>query len=210
MKSYNNDNLGFLPRGFVTRVSAVVFGGILCSYPYWGSSVANFLFVTLPSAKRLLLTPECLFVVLNAIIAFLIGGSRQEGSNPSVPQSEDIYEEYIEIRSRSLGKVSSFSNGWSHAGTKIVTVNDPVVDKVIEDKKVGLERGTQDAEKPIDGDNQDGGNEGEDHDNSGENADEDDHEDGGLGADELNKRVEEFIAKVNQQWWMEARSVVCA
>ncbi|KAI4385319.1 hypothetical protein MLD38_003360 [Melastoma candidum] len=213
MKSYNNDNLRFLPRRLVTRFSATVFGSILCSYPYWGPSVCNFLFVTLPCAIRLLLTPECLFFLLNAIISFLIWGSRLEGSDLSMPRPKDAYEEYIE-RSRSLGSVSSFPNDGSSTGTKAVTINDPVVDKVMEDKERGLEPGTQDAENSIGDDNQNGGDEGEVSDSSHVNVDadeqDDEDEDDGLGADELNKRAEEFIAKVNQQRWREARSVVCA
>lgn len=39
--------------------------------------------------------------------------------------------------------------------------------------------------------------------------DDEDQEEAGLPAEELNKRVEEFIARVNKQRWLEARSSIC-
>lgn len=136
----------------------------------------HFLSITLPHIKSTFLHPKCLFIVVNAIVVFLIGESRLRAL-PSSP-ADDLYVEYIDRISR---------------GNKGFKVHDAVPQKkndkgrdskkdfVKEDRRVE-EVGAEGTRKLVE-------------------KDKDEEE---LPAEELNRRVEAFIARVNKRRSLEA------
>ncbi|KAG8365853.1 hypothetical protein BUALT_Bualt17G0015100 [Buddleja alternifolia] len=68
------------------------------SYPFWFPSVKHFLF-SLPNNISLFFNAKCLFIVGNLIVFILIGESKLTQSSTKSPTS-DIYDEYV-ARSRS-------------------------------------------------------------------------------------------------------------
>ncbi|XP_057495572.1 uncharacterized protein LOC130780577 [Actinidia eriantha] len=156
-------------------LTAFVFA-LFCSYPFWFpclcSCVKHFAFVSLPNLMSLFFCPKCLFIVGNAIIAFLVGESklaclrsspateiREEASTHTGDKEERLKMDFAE---ESANKIE---------------------DKYMVESVIG-------EVKPRDNDG---------------NGQENEEEECGLpSTEELNKRVEDFIAKVNRQRWLEA------
>ncbi|KAL4271723.1 hypothetical protein GQ457_13G006050 [Hibiscus cannabinus] len=158
------------------------------------SSMEHFLLTSLPCIWSSFFNPKCLFIVVNVIVIFLVGESRVViGSNKS-PVGGDVYDEYVE---RSRSKVRGIEAGSSEdkgidCKEEIVTCESESTDDVIRCEPESKEERTCE-------------NVGE------ENGNEivEDEQVVELPAEELNKRVEEFIARVNKQRWMEAQLLVC-
>ncbi|XP_030527627.1 uncharacterized protein LOC115738951 [Rhodamnia argentea] len=148
------------------------------------SYLDHFLSVTLPRLESTFLHPKCLFLVVNAIVMFLIGESRLRAL-PSSP-ADDLYTEYV--RQVSQGK-------------KDFKVYDPVPRK-----KNNKER---DSKKNFIGENQEVEEVREERTRTLlEKGKEEEEEE--LPAEELNRRVEAFIARVNKRRRLEARTLTCA
>ncbi|KAK6149842.1 hypothetical protein DH2020_017367 [Rehmannia glutinosa] len=76
------------------------------SYSFWFPSIKHLILFSLPeNINSYFSDPKCLFIVANLIIFILIGESKLLRSSNSSPAS-DIYDEYI-ARSRSCPKVKS-------------------------------------------------------------------------------------------------------
>ncbi|CAL9192134.1 uncharacterized protein LOC135613899 [Musa acuminata AAA Group] len=137
----------------------VVALGLFLSCLNWLPYLRLFFLVSLPNVSSVVFGPNCLFVVSNIIIIFLVGESRLTRQ----PPRPDVYEEYVKRRRGLHGAACS-------------------------------EAKEAEAEKGCDG--QEGvGRERE--------------EEKGLPAEELNRRVEDFIAKVNMQRKLEPRMLIC-
>ncbi|TXG54405.1 hypothetical protein EZV62_019661 [Acer yangbiense] len=78
---------------FIYSLTALAFSLILSS-PFWFPSMKAFLFVSLPKAGFVLLSPKVLFIVGNLIVVVLVGESRFFAPKPS-PASNVYYDEYI-------------------------------------------------------------------------------------------------------------------
>ncbi|GFS33937.1 hypothetical protein Acr_00g0031370 [Actinidia rufa] len=127
----------------------------------------------------LFFNPKCLFIVGNAIIAFLVGESKLACLRSS-PATE-ICEEAS-----------------THTEDKEERLNTDFVEESankIEDKYM--------AESVI------GEVKARDNDGDGNGQENEEEECGLPSTEELNKRVEDFIAKVNRQRWIEARLDDC-
>ncbi|KAI3456347.1 hypothetical protein Pfo_013010 [Paulownia fortunei] len=74
------------------------------SYPFWLPSMKHLLF-SLPNNISFIFNAKCFFIVANLIIFILMGESKLARSSYSSPAS-DIYDEYV-ARSRSCPKVNS-------------------------------------------------------------------------------------------------------
>ncbi|XP_004310226.1 PREDICTED: myelin transcription factor 1-like [Fragaria vesca subsp. vesca] len=210
---------------------------LFCSYshsfPNSFYAIKHLLFNSLPNTWSWFVNPSCLFVVVNCIVVFLIGESRIMSRKQSLSPVDHVYDEYV-ARTRSLRGRPSTTVQEIKKQEKIVlmTMDDPK-----EDNANGIEDHTEVNEVlPLKEDSGDGhdedfeeceGNvtENEIHDEEEEekeileeeNEQEDDKEQEkeeeeeeaiGIPADELNKRVEDFIARVNKQRWLEARFLV--
>ncbi|PON45277.1 Transmembrane protein [Parasponia andersonii] len=190
----------------------------LCSYPFWfsslTSSIKHLVFISLPNICSSFLNPKCLFIVFNVIVAFLVGESKLLSSQSS--PTTDIYSDYVE-RSRSLRGQRDFTTTDPHEEKKEerkleIDVNKESENRVYEDKEVVLivapneerhdEKLLEEEEKFQEAENND------DYDDQQEKDGEEESE--GLPTDELNKRVEEFIARINKQRWLEARMLICS
>ncbi|KAF5185370.1 hypothetical protein FRX31_025042 [Thalictrum thalictroides] len=142
--------------------------------------------------KTYISSPKCLFILCNIIVVVLIGESKLVGGSKSSPTT-DIYDEYMN-RSIALRKVrNSSSTTIVKKKEKVVrmdTVDDnvkqsgydeAVYEEVVEGDKGGVVVEEEASEKKLEID---------------EKLD--------LPAEELNKRVEDFIARVNKQRRLEA------
>ncbi|KAG5249670.1 hypothetical protein OIU76_003681 [Salix suchowensis] len=197
---------------------------LLCSFPLWFpslcSSMKQFLSLSIPYKYPSFFGPKCLFILLNVIVVFLVGQSRLDGSHSS-PAGE-IYDEYVE-RSWSLRGVSAHLDMEEESQLEMNLVDQ---ETNIQDKEVVLEE--EAAELTYKGDKEVALKEedaGEVHELTSKGnkdaheevkVEEDKHEkkeiseeESGLPPEELNRRVEEFIARVNRQRWLEAQLLVC-
>ena len=199
MKRYNyNDN--FL-LSLIQYSLLLVLLGLFLSSPLWlptlCSSTKLFFIESLPMVVGIVLGPKCLFLVFNLIIVFLVGESRLSSSSAK----PDIYEEYV-THTKSLERVSSSED----KGYEVAVVSPLVEDKKEneeEDEKEEEEEEKEEGKKEERVLNEEEGEEEE----FGE--DKEAREERGLPAEELNKRVEDFIARVNKQRRLEARMLVC-
>lgn len=210
---------------------------LLCSCFYGISSLNctmnHFLFTSLPNISAFFVKPKCLFIVVNVIVVFLVGESRLFDSKLS--PASDLYDEYVE-RSHSLrGQYYGTSRDWKAKRNSETDDNDGYIKQSLfssthEDRSNILPEEKEDQRKlemiliedmstnMIEGKevmkDQDQDQEGEekDHQVKGEvdQEDDEDQEMGGLPAEELKKRADEFIARVNKQMWLEANLMVCA
>ncbi|KAJ8759223.1 hypothetical protein K2173_006683 [Erythroxylum novogranatense] len=154
--------------------------------------------------------PKWLFIVVNVIVVYLVGESKLLGSPTySCSSSAEIYEEYVE-RSKSFRRSSVSSRPQTTEQSKLelnLVENRPVfVDEKeegillpAEDKHQVPEEEQEEEEKEKDREVE------EDCEEQEEKVGE---EEIGLPADELNKRVEEFIARINKQRWLEEKLLV--
>lgn len=195
-------------RGELVLVSNLVFHSLiavmtcsfLCSYPFWfsyqSSSTNYFLFIFLPKFWTSFLSPKCLFVVVNIIVIFLLGESKLLGSNSS--QDIDIYTKYVE-RSREL-RLSKVQEK-KEVNKLEIKLNEDSGKRVDHECKEFIC-----VEVPKEEDFKKSGNtiiSDEQHDRDG--ADQESE----FSDEEINRRAEEFIARVNKRRWLEARALVC-
>ncbi|CAI0381326.1 unnamed protein product [Linum tenue] len=152
------------------------------------SPTKQFFFLHLPYILSCLSSPKCVFLLVNVIVVFLVGESRLSGYNNSRRSSStsDFYDEYIR-RARaqrksitsSSSEIASIESETSEQEEQQVLVN--------EDAKNGDEVEEQVEEKI-------------------EAAVEEVEAKG--GGDELNRRIEDFIARVNRRRQLEIQSLV--
>lgn len=165
---------------------------LFCSSPFWFpspfSSLKLFLFVSLPKISSFFLSSKFLFIVGNLIIIVLVGESKFFASN-CPPVSDVYYDEYIN-RKRSLQTSSTVEEKKERKVQK--TFKEKAI-KISEDggkiEKKGWGKGHFQEEK-------------EREDTCGE-------DELSLPTDELNKRADDFIARVNEQMRLEARLRIC-
>jgi hypothetical protein len=173
----------------------------------------NFLFTSLPNISSFFVNPKCLFIVVNVIVVFLVGESKIVSSNSS-PVNE-LYDKQVEMsqslrgnstleegKERKMEMNSDAYDGCSKRNQSLKgdsTLLEKKEERKLEmnlmedsvDRIAGKEMKKEDVK--VDDDDDDDG-EGEEE---------------GLPAEELNKRADEFIARVNKQIWLEAKLLVC-
>lgn len=206
---------------------------LFCSYSYSFPNsfytIKHLVFNSLPNTWSCFLNPSCLFVVVNFIVVFLIGESRLSGKQSS-PAAE-IYDEYV-ARAQSLRRRPSTTFQETKKEERIVVeMDDPKEENAngIEDHKqvdeellkeendghdeefeecqeIGIEN-KKDEEEEEEKEKEKEKKELE-HEQEQEEEQEEEEEAVGMPAEELNKRVEDFIARVNKQRWLEARFLV--
>ncbi|KAM0962225.1 hypothetical protein ACFX13_021809 [Malus domestica] len=216
-QNYNKSNQ-FLYSLIVHALIAVTCS-LLCSYSYSFPSlhtIKHLLFISLPNSWSGFINPKCLFIVVNFIVVFLIGESRLSSGKQSSPVTE-MYNEYVE-RSRNLRRPLSTFREKKEERTLPEMLN-PINKgnaESIEDKEV--DEGKQDDKHDHDHDEEDfkecGENDEEEKEEEKmegkmEEKEEREEDEALMPAEELNKRVEDFIARVNKQRWLEARYLVC-
>lgn len=218
MNSYINKS-NFLHNLILHSLTALTCS-LLFSYPYWFPclcfSMKHFLFISLPNISAFFVNPKCLFIVVNVIVVFLIGESKLVGSNSS--PVDELRDEYVE-RSRSLrGHYSGTTTlqemrkeERSSESTLIISTTGYRREEIGEEeerklrKKNFIEDGTVNRIecKEVKEEEKEEVVKAEGDDEEGE------EEDGLMPAEELKKRAEEFIARVNKQMWLEAKLFVC-
>lgn len=159
---------------------------LLVSYPYWlpclCSSIKHFLFSSIPNVWSSLVNPKSLFVVGNVIVVFLVGESKIVGPRCSSPIVENL-DCQQSFRSSDSEQTKEEDGNRGRCLIEESTKGD---DEVTEVK----ERKTEEEQEVMEGDG------------------EKEEEEAGLPAEELRKRVEEFIARVNKQRWLEGKEFV--
>uniref|UniRef100_A0A2P2IJX2 Uncharacterized protein LOC8269195 n=1 Tax=Rhizophora mucronata TaxID=61149 RepID=A0A2P2IJX2_RHIMU len=158
---------------------------LFCSSPFWFPSLIChmkiLIFVSLPKITSVCLSPKSLFILGNLIVIALIWESKFLASSYLPTCDENIGQK------RSSSKISS-NNFEGKSGDK--TENSKACDL--------------DGRRKIEG-------KGRGEGNLKLEEKEDFHEEDELGlpAEELNKRADDFIARVNRQRMLEARLMLC-
>ncbi|KAF9606590.1 hypothetical protein IFM89_026852 [Coptis chinensis] len=204
MNKYKKSSTQFL-KALILYCSTALICSILCLSPFWlpslYASIKAFLFVSVPNFGVLFINPKCLFIVSNVIVILLIGESKFLSSKSS-PDTE-IYDEYVK-RSSSLRR-HPCSEEIEVKETKLevclVEENENKVIRVVEEEgEVKEEKG---------GEEDDEEKEGEVKEKEHEKEEAFDGEDElGLPTEELNRKVEDFIEKINNQRKLEARQLL--
>ncbi|EEF51748.1 conserved hypothetical protein [Ricinus communis] len=154
------------------------------------SSIKLFLFISLPKISSTLLNSKIIFIVGNLIIILLIGESKFFTSN-SIPAATDAYyNEYVN-RKRGLRNSSTLEEKKATNTNTSFKENASKSCEGVKKIKVEVwdEGNSEVAEK--------------------EREDLDGEEEISLPAEELNKRADDFIARVNRQRMQEARLLLC-
>ncbi|KAL6983947.1 hypothetical protein U1Q18_017320 [Sarracenia purpurea var. burkii] len=196
MKNYKI--LQFLNNLTLYSLIALICALFCSSYPVWfpqlSSSQKLSVFFSLPNLRSFFFTPKCVFLVFNAIIVFLVGESKIANSHSS--QAGEVYDnQNVETTTP------------SEDSTNLEQKDEPLelnfmqeCAKKIEDKCTVTVQKEIIEEKEEDDD---------DEEEEKEEEGEEDDEECGLPTEELNKRVEDFIARVNRQRWVEGRLEDC-
>ncbi|PIA51036.1 hypothetical protein AQUCO_01100096v1 [Aquilegia coerulea] len=176
--------------------SLIVIGCILfCSSPLWLPPIYSFmkifLFVYVPYMKTYISSPKCLFILCNIIVVVLIGESKLVGSKSS--PTTDIYDEYLS-RSVSLRESRNTTTLVKKKNNKEEVIRMDAFENV---KQSGYDEGLY--EEMVEGVKR-GGGEDKTSDEKNLNID----EKLVLPTEELNRRVEDFIARINKQRRLEA------
>ncbi|KAA8528945.1 hypothetical protein F0562_033567 [Nyssa sinensis] len=138
---------------------------------------------------------KCLFIVGNVIIVFLVGESKFSGSFSSLVT--EIYDEYVE-RSQSL-QASSMLREKKEGGKLEMNLTDHQENlNMIQEEKHIVEKAKEERIKDDHEEEEASAAVAEERDEQEEKE-----EESGLPVDELNRRVEDFIARVNRQRWLE-------
>ncbi|KAL5726888.1 hypothetical protein ACHQM5_000133 [Ranunculus cassubicifolius] len=166
---------------------------LLCSTPFWLPSLVSsskaFIFVSVPSIGALLFTPKCLFVVCNIIIIILIGESKYVGSSSST--DNEIYHEYVK-------RTATVRTQPKPEKQEVVDTKFEITTIAEEKENINEEQGNGGEANEVETVKEDEFGDGEEK-----------EEDVALPAEELNKKFDDFIAKVNNQRRLEARQLVC-
>ncbi|CAN1137228.1 hypothetical protein LINPERHAP2_LOCUS9923 [Linum perenne] len=154
---------------------------------FWYSHTKEFVSQHVPDLMSCLSSHKCVFLLVNAIVVFLlVGESRLERligwSESSSSPVDDVYDEYIR-RSRAVREES------------VVVVSPPPVDETTSLFHVEVE--AADEAIPVHDEVEEDDEMASFHD--AEVDDDVEKEEEKIGGDELNKRIEEFIARVNRQ-----------
>ncbi|OMO55067.1 hypothetical protein COLO4_36213 [Corchorus olitorius] len=191
-KSKKSKKQQLLDKFFMYTVIAFTCS-IFCSSPFWvpylSSSMKGFFFVSVPKMGSILYSPKLLFLVGNLIVVLLIGESKFFASEYSL-SGDAYYDEYVD-RSRILRNPSALEpkiekklkpsyheqnvKRACHVEDKVVSVTERLVEEIIEVKKERVNLGSGGHELII------------------------------LPTEELKKRADDFIARVNRQRRLEAR-----
>ncbi|KAF5476523.1 hypothetical protein F2P56_003270 [Juglans regia] len=191
IRAFNNQKRHQLLNNLFPAYSLTVLTfSLFCSSPFWfpylSSSMKVFLSVSLREMASILFSYKFVFILGNLIVvALLIGESKVFSSNTTSPSIDVLYDEYVLNSTRSLQ--SSSTTEVKRSEIKIEKYYD------VENVKRINGKGGEDAEAIMNWAVQS-------H----------DHIDGNnihfaLPAQELSKRADDYIARVNKEWRLEAR-----
>lgn len=162
--------------------SAFVLG--VCFFMGFSSicSSINLFSVSLSNLRAFFFGPKCLFLLCNLIVIYLVTESKLMGSSPpsALPDS-NVYSEYVK-HSQGFRRFSSAVGG-KEEEKKLEVIKEAVVEDIEEVERGGGEVKRKKGDYGLDGEEE---------------------EEPGLPTDELNKRVEAFIARVSKQRRLEA------
>ncbi|WOL01727.1 hypothetical protein Cni_G10444 [Canna indica] len=193
----------YLPSMAIQFLLRVVLMGMLLSSPHWLLILCSSLKLFFLSYCRIVSGPKFIFIVSNIIIIFLIGESRRSRSSSSSSARPDIYDEYVK---RSQNLQSAVAGTVVEVKEKESIAVEPVL---VEESKSTSEMAGEEMEKECEATVETVLAEEEILVEEVKDEVEREEEEGeGLVAEELNRRVEEFIAKVNLQRRMEVKMLL--
>ncbi|KAF9671738.1 hypothetical protein SADUNF_Sadunf12G0079500 [Salix dunnii] len=168
---------------------------LFCSSPFWFPSLFEsmklFLFVSPPKPGSVFLSPKFIFIVGNLIIFVLVGESKFFAPN-SPPATGVYYDEYIDHK-RSLQTVSSVEQ---NKETNMEKSSKEKSSRTCENGEKNEGKGLAEGNLKV-------------HKERKYLEEEEEEEDFSLPTEELNKRADDFIARVNRQRMVEAMLLVC-
>lgn len=178
------------------------------SLPHLYSCLRTFLVVSLPSVASAVTAPKCLFVFSNIIVVFLVGECKLShgGKSPDIgdddvlndqrqEQEEEFHQEELVMETALGALVVTGASEQEEEGNMAVVQEE-------EGSLVVLQEGHHVVQM-----DQDEGSIMEVR--VGFTLEEEEESSGLPAADELNRRVEDFIARFNMERQLEARMLVC-
>ncbi|XP_035540629.1 uncharacterized protein LOC118344290 [Juglans regia] len=202
-------------------------------FPSLRCTMKHFLSASLPNISAVFTNPKCLFVVVNVIVVFLVGESKLVASNSSpvgdlydeyIERSQNLrgqkystFQEIREVEKNSETQDHGYNNIINHASLREEESNRPdekeekklemnlIEDSSsstttrIEGKEVIKEKEKEKEKEVVKAEE-----EKEVNVKAEDDVELDEEEETGLPAEELNRRADEFIARVNRQMWIEA------
>lgn len=116
MNNYNKSSFLKNPKSNNNAFIVYILTALSCSLvffsPFWYPSMESLLImISLPNLISHLVTPKCLFIVGNLIVFVLVGESKLHTSNRNLHEAadEEFYHEYLS-RSRSLNQQRPFTS----------------------------------------------------------------------------------------------------
>ncbi|MQL89152.1 hypothetical protein Taro_021720 [Colocasia esculenta] len=203
MRRYRSLQYRFILNLVQYCLSLVCFG-LFLSCPLWlprlFAAIRYFFFVFVPGMGTNLFCPKCFFLLGNAIIIFLVSESKLSG----MASTPDIYDEYVE---RSKGGRRTSPGGGKEKDAELQRpasddgFKEEVAMKVQGEEEEEAGGGEEEEEKEEEEEEGGDGWEEEEYGGDGwlemETQGEENHDE--LPDEELNRRIEDFIARVNKQ-----------
>ncbi|KAK4256921.1 hypothetical protein QN277_006582 [Acacia crassicarpa] len=162
-------------------LTCILFCCIPLFLPYFASLLREFFIVCVPSFVSTLLNSKCLFVLGNLIIVILVVNSRVFSSKSSSSTSDVYYDEFVKSRvERQIQRPQAPTSEYIK-----VTEMEEQVSEYEEVRREEVEE---------------------------EKANEEEEKEQGLASDsdELSKRADDFIARVNEQRKLELNLLQCS
>ncbi|KAK1259155.1 hypothetical protein QJS04_geneDACA015428 [Acorus gramineus] len=190
-KKHHKDHQNLL-KTLITHTIVAVLLGVFLSSPLWIPKLLSSIDLLIKNIGAFVFRPGCLFVLCNAIIIFLVRDSRRGGP-------PDIYDEYLE-HNKGLKRVyltTITTTTTNNNNNEVVEVEEEreVEKHVVEEKIEEIEEEEEEEEEEV--------HEEEDMEGEEEVV-------MGMSTEELNRKVEEFIARVNMQRRREDQLLLCS
>ncbi|KAK1282595.1 hypothetical protein QJS10_CPB22g00514 [Acorus calamus] len=204
-KKHHKDHQNLL-KTLITHTIVAVLLGLFLSSPLWIPKLLSSIDLLVKNIGAFVFRPGCLFVLCNAIIIFLVRDSRHGGP-------PDIYDEYLE-HNKGLKRVyltTTTTTNNNNNNNEVVEVEEEREEEAhVVEEKIEAHAVEEKIEEIEEEEEEEEEEEGEEEVYEEEDMEGEEEVVMGMSTEELNRKVEEFIARVNMQRRREAQLLLCS